>query len=80
MKKKLAATDWLIDQVVYRVYGLTEEEFAVVGEDGERIGSLFLNAWNTLGERVEVLPLRRSETPNTIRRMPRMTKVQIDGR
>lgn len=25
-----AATDWLIDLIVYRLYGLTEEEVAVV--------------------------------------------------
>jgi hypothetical protein len=31
MKKKPAATDWLVAPVVYRLYGLTEEEFAVVG-------------------------------------------------
>jgi hypothetical protein len=29
-KQKLAATDWLIDQLVYRLYGLTEEEIAIV--------------------------------------------------
>ena len=29
MKKKLAATDWLIDQVVYRLYALTEKEIAL---------------------------------------------------
>ena len=30
LKARLAATDRLIDQVVYRLYGLTEEEIAVV--------------------------------------------------
>jgi hypothetical protein len=30
MKKILAAAHWLIDQVVYRLYGLTEEEIALV--------------------------------------------------
>jgi len=30
IKDRLAKTDWLIDQVVYRLYGLTEEEIAVV--------------------------------------------------
>ena len=30
MKERLAKTDALIDQVVYRLYGLTEEEIAVV--------------------------------------------------
>jgi hypothetical protein len=30
IKEQLARTDWLIDQVVYRLYGLTEEEIAVV--------------------------------------------------
>jgi len=30
IKEQLARTDWLIDQVVYRLYGLTEEEVAVV--------------------------------------------------
>lgn len=29
MKKKLAATDWRIEQLVYRLYGLTEEEIAI---------------------------------------------------
>jgi len=27
---RIAATDWLIDQLVYRLYGLTEEEIAIV--------------------------------------------------
>jgi hypothetical protein len=30
IKAQLGRTDWLIDQVVYRLYGLTEEEIAVV--------------------------------------------------
>ncbi len=30
LKAELARTDWLIDQIVYRLYGLTEEEIAVV--------------------------------------------------
>ena len=29
---RLAATDYLIDQIVYRLYGLTEEEIAIVEE------------------------------------------------
>jgi hypothetical protein len=32
----LAATDWLIDQLVYRLYGLTNEEIATVeGENAK---------------------------------------------
>jgi len=34
IKQKLAATDWLIDQLVYRLYGPTEEEIAIVEEKG----------------------------------------------
>jgi len=30
LKARIAATDWLIDQVVYRLYGLTAEEVAIV--------------------------------------------------
>jgi hypothetical protein len=30
IKGKLAATDWLIDQLVFRLYGLTNEEIAIV--------------------------------------------------
>jgi hypothetical protein len=30
LKAQLAGTDWLIDQIVYRLYGLTEAEIAVV--------------------------------------------------
>jgi hypothetical protein len=30
IKDRLAKTDWLIDQVVYRLYGLTEEEIRIV--------------------------------------------------
>lgn len=30
LKAQLARTDWLIDQIVYRLYGLSEEEIAVV--------------------------------------------------
>ena len=31
LKERLAATDRLIDLIVYRLYGLTEEEMAIVG-------------------------------------------------
>ena len=34
IKQKLVATDWLIDQLVYRLYGLTEEEIAIVERRG----------------------------------------------
>jgi hypothetical protein len=30
LKERIAATDWLIDQIVYRLYGLTAEEVAIV--------------------------------------------------
>jgi hypothetical protein len=30
LMRRLQRTDWLIDQVVYQLYGLTEEEIAVV--------------------------------------------------
>ena len=30
IKERLAMTDRLIDQIVYRLYGLTEEEIAIV--------------------------------------------------
>lgn len=30
IKERLAKTDWLIDQVVYRLYGLTEDEIKIV--------------------------------------------------
>ena len=30
IKQRLAETDWLIDQIVYKLYGLTEEEIAIV--------------------------------------------------
>jgi len=30
LKARLAATDWLIDMIVYRLYGLEEDEVAVV--------------------------------------------------
>jgi hypothetical protein len=30
VKEKLKKTDWLIDQIVYRLYGLTEEEIKIV--------------------------------------------------
>lgn len=32
IKVRLRETDWLIDQIVYRLYGLTEEEIAIVEE------------------------------------------------
>lgn len=34
IKERLAKTDWLIDQIVYRLYGLTEEEIRIV--EGEQ--------------------------------------------
>ena len=30
LKERLQKTDWLIDQIVYKLYGLTEEEIAIV--------------------------------------------------
>jgi len=32
LKEKLRKTDWLIDQIVYKLYGLTEEEIKIVEE------------------------------------------------
>ena len=32
IKEKLRRTDWLIDQIVYKLYGLTEEEIKIVEE------------------------------------------------
>jgi len=32
IKEKLRKTDWLIDQIVYKLYGLTEEEIKIVEE------------------------------------------------
>ncbi len=34
IKQQLADTDWLIDQIVYKLYGLTDEEIAIVEERG----------------------------------------------
>ena len=34
LKEKLRKTDWLIDQIVYRLYGLTEEEIKIVEGKG----------------------------------------------
>jgi len=34
--ERIQRTDELIDQIVYRLYGLTEEEIAVVEESAER--------------------------------------------
>jgi hypothetical protein len=39
LKEKLRKTDWLIDQIVYRLYGLTEEEVKIVKGCGEGSGS-----------------------------------------
>jgi len=33
--ERIEATDWLIDQIVYKLYGLTEEEIAIVEGRGE---------------------------------------------
>jgi hypothetical protein len=35
LKARLAATDRLIDQVVYQLYGLTEDEIAIIVEGKE---------------------------------------------
>jgi hypothetical protein len=35
--ERIASTDWLIDQIVYRLYGLTEDEIAVV--DGDAVAA-----------------------------------------
>jgi len=34
LKEKLRKTDYLIDQIVYRLYGLTEEEIKIVEGHG----------------------------------------------
>jgi len=34
IKEKLRLTDGLIDRIVYRLYGLTEEEIRIVEEQG----------------------------------------------
>ena len=36
LKERIAATDRLIDRIVYRLYGLTEEEIAVVEGTADR--------------------------------------------
>jgi hypothetical protein len=38
-KEKFRKTDWLIDQIVYKLYGLTEEEIRIVEGCGEESGS-----------------------------------------
>ena len=30
IKEKLRKTDWLIDQIIYKLYGLTEDEIKLV--------------------------------------------------
>jgi hypothetical protein len=35
LKEKLRKTDWLIDQIVYKLYGITEEEIKIV--EGQKI-------------------------------------------
>lgn len=32
LKRQIAATDWQIDQLVYELYGLSEEEIKIVEE------------------------------------------------
>jgi hypothetical protein len=39
LKEKLRKTDWLIDQIVYRLYGLTGEDIKIVEGYGEGSGS-----------------------------------------
>ena len=39
LKARIAATDSLIDQVVYRLYGLTEEEVAIVADTGAGVNA-----------------------------------------
>jgi hypothetical protein len=34
LKEKLRKTDWLIDQIVYKLYGLTDEEIKIVEGKG----------------------------------------------
>jgi hypothetical protein len=43
LKEKLRKTDWLIDQIVYRLYGLAEKEIKIVEGKGG------LNPINPLG-------------------------------
>jgi hypothetical protein len=37
LKEKLYKTDWLIDQIVYKLYGLTEEEIKIVEGEQKKI-------------------------------------------
>jgi hypothetical protein len=39
LKEKPCKTDWLIDQIVYKLYGLTDEEIKIVEGCGEGSGS-----------------------------------------
>jgi len=34
LKENLRKTDWLINQIVYKVYGLTDEEIKIVERQG----------------------------------------------
>ncbi|MGO9613527.1 MAG: hypothetical protein ACLPX5_10880, partial [Dissulfurispiraceae bacterium] len=36
LKEKLKRTDWLIDQIVYKLYGLTDQEIKIVEEKVKR--------------------------------------------
>jgi hypothetical protein len=40
LKEKLRQTDWLIDQIVYKLYGLTEEEIKIVERESNAAGSI----------------------------------------
>jgi len=37
LKQRLQKTDWLIDQIVYKLYGLTDEEIKIVEGHKEEI-------------------------------------------
>jgi len=37
LEGKLHKTDWLIDQIVYKLYGLTEEEIKIVEGQSDSI-------------------------------------------
>ena len=36
LKTRIEKTEWLIDQIVYRLYGVTEEEIRVIEESERR--------------------------------------------
>jgi hypothetical protein len=65
LKRRLAATDALIDQIVYRLYGLTDEEIAIV--EGKDVSKNPISVASLSKAENSYIPVSRKVDPRELR-------------